>query len=39
MIELNPPRPRIEDGYEGKAESDKKNAIHILTLSSLFKCY
>jgi hypothetical protein len=23
--ELNPLRPKIEDGYEGKGESDKRN--------------
>jgi hypothetical protein len=35
--ELNPPKPKIEDGYEGKGESDKRNAIYIFTFSNL-KC-
>jgi len=35
--ELNPPRPKIEDEYEGKGESGKRNAVHIFTFSNL-KC-
>jgi len=31
--ELNPPRPKIEDGYESKGESHKRNVTYILTFS------
>jgi hypothetical protein len=30
--ELNPLRPKIEDGCESKGESDKENGTYILTL-------